>query len=164
MKTTLRRGLLVAFVLVLLAGFGCGKQQSSVTPDGYDQDEPMTAEEMAVAQQISDAVIYFAYDRYDLSTQSQNVLQQKSAIIRQYPQLSVVVEGHCDERGTEEYNLALGERRARAAYDYLVNLGVSPNQLSVVSKGKMEPAVSGSGEAVWSKNRRDEFKVYKPKR
>ena len=163
MKTTLRRAMLVAFALVLLAGFGCAKQESSLTPDGYEQDDPMTTEEQIAAQQISDAIIYFAYDRYDLSTQSQNVLQQKAAIIRQQPRLVVIVEGHCDERGTEEYNLALGERRARAAYDYLVNLGVSPNQLNMVSKGKMEPREYGSGEAVWSKNRRDEFKVYKPR-
>ena len=159
MKITLRRALLVAFALVLLAGFGCGKQQSSITPDGYDQDAPMTAEEMAVAQQISDAVIYFAYDRYDLSTQSQNVLQQKAGIIRQYPQLSVVIEGHCDERGTQEYNLALGERRARAAYDYLIMLGVNASQMELISFGKERPAEGGSGEGVWGKNRRDEFRV-----
>ena len=83
--------------------------------------------------------------------------------MKQVPQLRVIIEGHCDERGTEEYNLALGERRARAAYEFLLNLGVSAGQMEMVSFGKLHPAVSGSGEAAWSKNRRDEFKVSKPK-
>ena len=83
--------------------------------------------------------------------------------MKQYPQLRVVIEGHCDERGTEEYNLALGERRARAAYEFLMNLGIPASQMEMVSFGKLHPAVSGGGESAWSKNRRDEFKVYKPK-
>jgi peptidoglycan-associated lipoprotein len=71
----------------------------------------------------------------------------------------VRIEGNCDERGTQEYNLALGERRARAAYEYLVTLGVNPGQLEMISYGKENPAVQGSGESAWSKNRRDDFRV-----
>jgi peptidoglycan-associated lipoprotein len=75
----------------------------------------------------------------------------------------VIIEGHCDERGTQEYNLALGERRARAAYEFLLNLGVNAGQMDMVSFGKLHPAVMGSGESAWAKNRRDEFKVSKPR-
>ena len=71
----------------------------------------------------------------------------------------VRIEGNCDARGTQEYNLALGERRARAAYEYLVMLGVNPDQMEMISFGKERPAVEGTGPAVWAKNRRDDFRV-----
>ena len=91
------------------------------------------------------------------------MLTQKAAIVKQFPRLRVLIEGHTDERGTEEYNLALGERRARAAYEFLLNLGVNANQLDMISMGKLHPAKEGSGESVWAMNRRDEFKVSKPR-
>ena len=160
MNTFMRRGLLVALFLVLIAGFGCAKTGDGETPSG---DLAMTAEEQQAAMQISNGIVYFEYDRYDLKNESKAVLSQKAAVMKQYPQLRVTIEGHCDERGTEEYNLALGERRARAAYEYLLNLGVNPNQMEMVSYGKLHPAVMGTGEAAWAKNRRDEFKVSKPR-
>jgi len=73
--------------------------------------------------------------------------------------LRLVIEGHCDERGTEEYNLALGERRARAAYEFLILLGVESNRMQIVSYGEEFPADPGHNETAWAKNRRDEFKV-----
>ncbi|MCH5231973.1 MAG: OmpA family protein, partial [Muribaculaceae bacterium] len=79
--------------------------------------------------------------------------------MRQYPSIRVRIEGNCDQRGTQEYNLALGERRARAAYEYMVMLGVNPSQLEMISYGKERPAVQGSGEQAWSMNRRDDFRV-----
>lgn len=155
--------LVLALALMLLAGFGCAKTKQEETP--YPTDElALTAEEQVIANQLREGAVYFAYDRYDLTSQSQQVLAQNAAIMKTAPQLTVVIEGHCDERGTEEYNLALGERRARAAYEYLVNLGVTPSQLEMVSKGKMEPAILGTGEAVWAKNRRDEFRAIKLRR
>ena len=75
------------------------------------------------------------------------------------PQKEVVIEGHCDERGTEEYNIALGERRANSAKKYLINLGVNPSQLSTISFGEEKPADPGHNEEAWAKNRRDEFVV-----
>jgi peptidoglycan-associated lipoprotein len=87
------------------------------------------------------------------------MLRQNADLMKRHTQIRVRVEGHCDARGTQEYNLALGERRARAAYDYLAMLGVNPSQMELISFGKERPAVSGSGEAVWSKNRRAEFRV-----
>jgi peptidoglycan-associated lipoprotein len=159
MNRVLRTGLLMALALVLLAGFGCAKKGDDQTPGGGDA--VMTEAERQAAMQISNGTVYFEYDRYDLKAESKNVLTQKASVMKQFPQLRVTIEGHCDERGTEEYNLALGERRARAAYEFLLNLGVSAGQMEMVSFGKLHPAVQGAGEDAWAKNRRDEFKVGK---
>jgi len=161
MNVVFRRSLLLALALVLLAGFGCAKKQATLAND-YDE-LPMTESERLAAQRISDGVIYFAFDRYDLSAEARATLTQKATVMREVPQLRVTIEGHTDERGTEEYNLALGERRARAAYDFLVNLGLPPSQMEMVSFGKLRPAVMGSTEAAWALNRRCEFRVYKPR-
>lgn len=163
MNTLMRNGLLAALTLILLAGFGCGtKNVGDDTPiNPYGEEENFTPEERTAADQISNGTIYFAYDSFDLRSDSKTSLSQKAQIMKQFPQLRVVIEGHCDERGTEEYNLALGERRARTAFDFLVNLGIPASQIDMVSFGKLHPAVSGSGESVWSQNRRDEFKVTK---
>lgn len=161
MSTILRHSLLLALALVLLAGFGCAKKEVS---QGLDDDEqPMTESERQAAMSISNGIIYFEFDRFDLTAESKSILTQKAAVMKEFPQLQVIIEGHCDERGTQEYNLALGERRARAAYEFLLNLGVSSAQMDMVSFGKLHPAVSGSDEAAWAKNRRDEFKVSKPR-
>jgi peptidoglycan-associated lipoprotein len=161
MNIVLRRSLLLALALMLLAGFGCAKKQVETLED---DELVMTEAERQVAQRIADGIIYFEFDRYDLSADARRILTQKASIMKEVPQLRVTIEGHCDERGTEEYNLALGERRARAAYEFLVNLGVPPSQMEMVSFGKLRPAVLGSNEAAWAKNRRDEFKAYKPRR
>lgn len=161
MNSFMRTGLLMALALILLAGFGCGKKNTGDEVNPYGEEETFTPEERAAASQISDGTIFFAFDNYDLRSDSKQVLAQKAQIMKQFPQLRVVIEGHCDERGTEEYNLALGERRARAAFEYLVNLGVPASQMDMVSFGKLHPAVEGSGESVWAQNRRDEFKVTK---
>lgn len=161
MNTVLRNSILLALALVLLAGFGCAKKEVPTQLD--DDEQPMTESERQAAMTISNGIIYFQYDSFDLSAESKSILTQKAPVIKEFPQLRVTIEGHCDERGTEEYNLALGERRARAAYDFLLNLGVNPGQMEMVSFGKLHPAVPGSGESAWSKNRRDEFKVYKPR-
>ncbi len=162
MKTILRRSLFVVLTMVLLASIGCTSKKGDLeTPESADA--VMTAEEQRAASQITNGVLYFEYDRFDLTGESKNVLSQKAGVMKQYPQLRVTIEGHCDERGTEEYNLALGERRARAAYEYLLNLGIPAGQMEMVSFGKLHPAVQGGGESSWGKNRRDEFKAYKPR-
>jgi peptidoglycan-associated lipoprotein len=164
MNSALRNGLLLLLSLFLLAGFGCGKKQTdTLTPGGEEEELAMNAEEQQAAMNISSGIIYFDYDSFSLTAESKSILTQKASVMKRVPQLRVIIEGHCDERGTEEYNLALGERRARAAYEYLLNLGVSASQMEMVSFGKLHPAVPGSGEAAWYKNRRDEFKVSKPK-
>jgi len=99
--------------------------------------------------------IFFDFDKYDLSAEARAQLDKQAAWLKQYPNITVTVEGNCDERGTREYNLALGERRATSAKNYLVALGVDPNRIQTISYGKERPAVLGSDEAAWAQNRRD---------
>ncbi|WP_435416989.1 peptidoglycan-associated lipoprotein Pal [Parerythrobacter aurantius] len=99
-------------------------------------------------------VIYFDTDRYNIDSADAAALQTQAQYLSQYPNLTITVEGHADERGTREYNLALGERRANAAKNYLVSLGVAASRISTVSYGKERPVALGSDEASWARNRR----------
>jgi len=98
--------------------------------------------------------VFFAYDSAELSAMARQSLRAQADWMKKYSDTNVTVEGHCDERGTREYNLALGERRATAAKNYLVALGVDASRLKTISYGKERPAVLGSGESSWSLNRR----------
>ena len=98
--------------------------------------------------------VYFDYDSAVLDGNSQATLFRQAAFLKGNPSLTVTIEGHCDERGTREYNLALGERRAAAARDYLLAQGVDPARIRVISYGKERPVAAGSNETSWSKNRR----------
>ena len=116
------------------------------------------------AQMISDfesRKIYFDFDKSELRPEAKTVLKDKAAWLRSHPAYTVRIEGNCDERGTNEYNLALGERRAHAAKKYLVALGVSEHRIATISYGEENPADPGHNEAAWAKNRRDEFKLTK---
>jgi peptidoglycan-associated lipoprotein len=101
--------------------------------------------------------VFFDYDKADLSAEAKEILTENARIFRTYPNAKVVVEGHCDERGTEEYNLALGDRRAIAARDFLVLVGVDPGQLDTVSFGEERPFALGQDEAAFALNRRAHF-------
>lgn len=101
--------------------------------------------------------IFFAYDQAELTSEAQGILEENARWIRRFPRGIVVIEGHCDERGTEEYNLALGDRRALGARDYLMQLGVDPNQVETISYGEERPFDPGRDEAAWSQNRRAHF-------
>ena len=105
--------------------------------------------------------IYFDFDKSELLPQAKNTLRQKAEFLKKYPDFYVRIEGHCDERGTNEYNLALGERRAQAAKNYLVSLGIGEKRLRTISYGEERPADPRSNEAGWALNRRDEFKLLK---
>jgi peptidoglycan-associated lipoprotein len=98
--------------------------------------------------------VFFDFNKSDLKPEARRTLERQAAWLKQYATVKVAIEGHCDERGTREYNLALGERRANAAKDYLVSLGIPAARLSTISYGKERPAVLGSNEAAWSQNRR----------
>jgi peptidoglycan-associated lipoprotein len=98
--------------------------------------------------------VYFSYDSAALDGNSKGSLFRQAAFLNANPKLTVTIEGHCDERGTREYNLALGERRAAAARDYLLAQGVDPARIKVISYGKERPAMAGSNEESWAKNRR----------
>ena len=113
--------------------------------------EPGSQEDLIV--NVGDRV-FFDYDSSDLDSDAQELLQDQVAWLKQYSDVSVIIEGHCDERGTREYNLALGERRANAAKDYLMTYGVSSDRIKVLSYGKERPVDSGSNPLSWSKNRR----------
>jgi peptidoglycan-associated lipoprotein len=101
--------------------------------------------------------IYFEFDRSDLLPEAQAVLRDKADFLKANPKGSVIVEGHCDERGTNEYNLALGDRRAEAAKAYLINLGVPAARMETVSYGEERPVDPGNNESAWAKNRRAHF-------
>ncbi len=98
--------------------------------------------------------VFFATNKSDLSPQARATLDRQSAWLKKNAQVRLVVEGHCDERGTREYNLALGERRANAARNYLVNQGIAANRLQTISYGKERPVALGHNEAAWAQNRR----------
>jgi peptidoglycan-associated lipoprotein len=97
--------------------------------------------------------VFFAYDRSDISSEGQQILQRQAEWLKRYPNVAVTIEGHCDERGTREYNLALGERRASAVKNVLVALGVPAARVSTISYGKERPIVVGSTEESWAQNR-----------
>lgn len=98
--------------------------------------------------------VFFDYDSSVIDSEAQSTLDAQAAWLKQYGDYSITVEGHCDERGTREYNLALGERRSAAAKNYLVSLGVPASRVSTISYGKERPAVVGSDEGSWAQNRR----------
>jgi peptidoglycan-associated lipoprotein len=119
------------------------------------------AEKPAVAENIFETV-YFDFDSSDLRQDARDVLSKHAETIhKSYAGAKIQIEGHCDERGSAEYNLALGERRAKSALNYLTTLGVKPENLIIISFGKEKPAVNGSDEAAWAKNRRAEFVIVK---
>ena len=113
--------------------------------------EPGSQEDLIV--NVGDRV-FFNYDSSELDTDAQELLQDQVAWLKQYSDVSVIIEGHCDERGTREYNLALGEKRAQSVKNYLINLGISADRVSTISYGKERPAVVGSNDGAWAQNRR----------
>src|SRR5689334_4672438 len=98
--------------------------------------------------------VFFSFDRSDITPEAQEILARQADWLRRYPNVTVTIEGHCDERGTREYNLALGERRAQAVKNVLVALGIPASRISTISYGKERPAVAGSTEEAYAQNRR----------
>jgi len=103
--------------------------------------------------------VYFDFDKFNLRSDSKAALDKNFNLLQEFPSAIVKIEGHCDERGTIEYNLSLGEKRAKAAMDYLAGLGIDAGRLTIISYGKERPAVQGSDEDAWAKNRRCEFRI-----
>jgi peptidoglycan-associated lipoprotein len=112
---------------------------------------PGTAQDFIV--NVGDRV-FFAFNKSNLDAKSQETLDKQAAWLKKYPSVTILVAGHCDERGTREYNLALGERRANSVKDFLVSKGVAANRVKTISYGKERPAVLGSNEWAWAQNRR----------
>jgi peptidoglycan-associated lipoprotein len=119
--------------------------------------EPGIAGEVFESRLLKD--IRFDFDKYDIRPGDAEILKENATLLMQYPKVKIQVEGHCDERGTNEYNLALGERRANAAKKYLLTLGISTDRISSISYGEEKPLDAGHNEEAWSKNRRGHFVI-----
>ena len=104
-------------------------------------------------------MVHFDFDKYFIREDAKPVLEANAAWLKKYNSVKVLIEGHCDERGTEEYNLALGEKRAKSTSDYLASLGITPARLKIISYGKSQPLDPGHNEVAWQKNRRSQFTI-----
>ena len=125
-------------------GTGTGTGDGTIVP-GSQQD---------FVSKIQSDRIYFGLDKYDVDAEDRAIFDSQAAWLRQYPNVRVTIEGHADERGTREYNIALGERSANSAKNYLASLGVDSGRIMVVSYGKERPEALGSNEEAWARNRR----------
>ncbi len=153
--------MLLVTVALAAATTGCAKKHPAELPPvagPAPQDQTGTSTRPGSRADFERSVlsntIHFALDRYDIDPQSQRILDSQVQWLRQWPNVPISLEGHCDERGTREYNLALGDRRANAAKNYLVARGVNPGRISTISYGKERPLALGSDEASWAQNRR----------
>ena len=163
---------LAVLALALVALGGCSKKPAVVTETAPPVQEPVepvkpapkpeqpkpTAPDYANLDPAKYGIedVFFSYDQYDLSDASMSTLTKNARILKEAG-VTVMVAGHCDERGTIEYNIALGEKRAKAARDYLVSLGVGADKVKVTSYGESRPFANGHGEADWAQNRRAHF-------
>ncbi len=120
---------------------------------GASEDAIAPGSQADLVANVGDRV-FFDFDKAALTADARGTLERQAAWLKQYPSARITIEGHCDERGTREYNLALGERRATAARDYLVSLGIDPSRIETVSLGEERPYAMGSNEAAWRLNRR----------
>jgi peptidoglycan-associated lipoprotein len=118
---------------------------------------PSMTEEELFAQGVQD--IYFNYDKYDLRPDDSSIVQQDASFLEKYKGMKVVIEGHCDDRGSEEYNIALGQNRAESLRKALVADGVATNRIKVISYGKEKPFCTEENEECWHQNRRDHLKL-----
>jgi peptidoglycan-associated lipoprotein len=122
-------------------------------------EEQAMREKMAARNMFINENIHFDFDKYNLLPLARQILQRKAEWLRNNPNVSVIIEGHCDERGTNEYNLALGDRRAESAKTYLINLGIAGSRLTTISYGEERPVDPGHNEVAWAKNRRAHFTI-----
>ncbi len=142
---------------------GAAASQTSVAPADTASSPPVTSSRVepgvrpGSAEEFQAEVgdrVFFGFDRFDLTPEARDVLERQSEWLKRFPNVTVTVAGHSDERGTREYNLALGERRANSVKNYLVALGIEPNRIRTVSYGKEQPVDPRSAEEAWAKNRR----------
>jgi len=143
------------FLVIILAGIALTACATAKKDSGKMQGDVYTGTDTVeyLATGVKDRV-FFATNKSVLTTASRDTLRKQAAFMRKKKDLTFTIEGHADERGTREYNLALGEKRANAVKDYLMTYGISSNRLSVVSYGKERPVNSGSNPLAWSQNRR----------
>jgi peptidoglycan-associated lipoprotein len=171
----------LAIILVFSLAVSCKKKPKEVPPPPpQTQEQPqvekveppvvqeprLTEEELFLQKSLDQinrekplGTIYFDYDRAVIRDDARPVLEANASWLGKFRTVKILVEGHCDERGTEEYNLALGEKRAKSAQDYLLSLGIGYERIKIISYGKSQPIDPGHGEAAWQANRRAQFLV-----
>lgn len=159
---------LIGAVVGLTLGCSSTKPEAEsrppVSPAGAATTQTPKPTEAATAAAISTIVdnfrrVHFEFDSATLSPATREVLLANTELMRAHPDVTVEIQGHCDDRGTTEYNLSLGERRAKAIRDYMAKAGVEQARLAIISFGKERPIARGTDETAWSKNRRAEFRV-----
>ncbi len=130
------------------------------------KEPELTEEEIFAAKSLEEvnrerplAMIHFDYDKFFIRDDAKPILEANTRWLTKWGTVKVLIEGHCDERGTEEYNMALGEKRAKSTLDYLVSLGIPANRIKIISYGKSQPLDSGHNEIAWQKNRRSQFLI-----
>jgi len=173
-RSLLAAGLIAATIvcLALLAGCHGQKARPLVTPEESTKppaqmpreettqpESPIQPIETAEGEEGPLSDIHFDYDRYNLTDEAADVMAANGEYLMNHPDVNVLIEGHCDERGTEEYNLALGEKRALTARDFLVRFGIDRSRISIISYGEERPLDPASNETAWSANRRAHFVV-----
>ncbi|MDR2946650.1 MAG: peptidoglycan-associated lipoprotein Pal [Candidatus Adiutrix sp.] len=141
--------LIVMACMVMPLAVGCGTKEDNYGGSAYDTEKSA----------FNNEHVYFDFDRYDIRPDGAANIQAKAAFMSSNAGVRSEIQGHCDERGTEVYNMALGDRRARAAYNYITSLGIDGSRLTTVSYGKERPIDSGHNEAAWARNRRAQFVV-----
>jgi peptidoglycan-associated lipoprotein len=163
-----RRTMVLGAVAVLFLGVGCARQPDgasvSASTAGYHGDQTVTVPASASRPDVRDYMatanmpdVHFDFDKYDIRPDAARTLDASASWLKANAKVQVLVEGHCDERGTSEYNVVLGERRAKAAVNYLVSRGVDARRFVVVSWGEDKPYCMQAGERCWAKNRRAHF-------
>jgi peptidoglycan-associated lipoprotein len=166
-----KKWIFLALLLVipgLMFTVSCQKKVVDATPKPMAEEKEEVKEEVVVKEEVAvyktpDMVmqedIYFDFDKSTLTPTAQDNLLQKAEWLRENPDATVTIEGNCDDRGTNEYNLALGDRRAESAKAFLVDLGIDPSRLTTISYGEERPVDPRQNEEAWAKNRRDHFVV-----
>ena len=166
-----KKWIFLALLLVipgLMFTVSCQKKVVDATPKPMAEEKEEPKEEVVVKEEVTvykvpDMVmqedIYFEFDKSTLTPAAQDNLLQKAEWLRENPDATVTIEGNCDDRGTSEYNLALGDRRAEAAKAFLVDLGIDPMRMTTISYGEERPVDPRHNEEAWAKNRRDHFVV-----
>ena len=162
---------LVLGLVFLIAGLnGCAKKKKETPPVDEKKEAPAPKptppavvpkapekEEEGVPRDLSFQTVYFDFDKSNIRSDQRNALRKNAQLLSKYQTVKVRLEGHCDERGTDEYNIALGQRRANMIESFLYDYGISRSRISTVSYGEMRPVDTGHNEAAWSKNRRCEI-------
>lgn len=159
------RNTVIALAAVAALSACASRPEPAPTPDQPSAPAPSQSSQGPVAGSAEDFRVsvgdrvFFGYDRFDLAPEARQVLERQAVWLRRYPNVRVLIAGNCDERGTREYNLALGARRAAAARDYLASLGIEAGRMETVSYGKERPVDPRSQEEAWSVNRNAQTQI-----